>query len=150
MANSCFCIWVEKKSLIKKLPSNCIMNKRFINAPCGNIRQSMRVFKTVDCIQFEIAFRVHQKNQTNSKKKIFSELHLYIKWYVNDQYLMMFYALWNLLNASVWKYTNDLKICQYRRLHMKIICWRFYIKTPFTFCDMRTWVMCLFTNIQKH
>ena len=55
------------------------MNKRFINAPCGNIRQSMRVFKTVDCIQFEIAFRVHQKNQTNSKKKFFSELHLYIK-----------------------------------------------------------------------
>ena len=24
---------------------------------------------------------------------------------------------------------------------MKIICWRFYIKTPFTFSDMRTWVM---------
>ena len=69
----------QKEKSHKKLPSNCIMNKRFINAPCGNIHQSMRVFKTVDCIQFEIAFRVHQKNQTNSKKKIFSELHLYIK-----------------------------------------------------------------------
>ena len=28
------------------------------------------------------------------------------------------------------------KICQYFRLHMKIICWKFHIKTPFTFWDM--------------
>ena len=27
------------------------------------------------------------------------------------------------------------------RLHMKIICRRFHIKTPFTFWDMRTWNM---------
>ena len=33
------------------------------------------------------------------------------------------------------------KICQYRRLHMKIICWRFHIKTRFVFWDMRTWDM---------
>ena len=34
----------------------------------------------------------------------------------------------------------DLKICQYIRLHMKIIvCRRFHIKTPFTFWEMRTW-----------
>ena len=40
---------------------------------------------------------------------------------------------------STWKYTNaDLKICQYFHLHMKIICLRFYIKTLFTFWDMRT------------
>ena len=40
------------------------------------------------------------------------------------------------------KYSNaDLKICQYLRLHMKLICWRFHIKTPFTFWDMRTWDM---------
>ena len=26
-----------------------------------------------------------------------------------------------------------MKICQYFCLHMKIICWRFHIKTPFTF-----------------
>ena len=33
-----------------------------------------------------------------------------------------------------YRYTNaDLAICQYLRLHMKIICWRFHIKTPFTF-----------------
>ena len=28
------------------------------------------------------------------------------------------------------------KICQYFRLHMKIIRWKFHIKTPFTFWDM--------------
>ena len=33
----------------------------------------------------------------------------------------------------------DLKICQYICLDMKIICWRFHIKTPFTCWDMRTW-----------
>ena len=37
-------------------------------------------------------------------------------------------------------HTNaDLEICQYLRLHMKMICRWFYIKTPFTFWDMRTW-----------
>ena len=35
----------------------------------------------------------------------------------------------------------DLKICQYLRLHMIIIYWRFYIKTPFTFWDIRRWDM---------
>ena len=30
--------------------------------------------------------------------------------------------------------------CQYLHLHMKIICWRFHIKTP-TFWDMRMWNM---------
>ena len=34
-----------------------------------------------------------------------------------------------------------MKICQYLRLHMKITCWRFHIKTLFTFWDMRTWDM---------
>ena len=39
-------------------------------------------------------------------------------------------------------YTNaDLKICQYLRIHMKIICWRFHIKTPIAFWDMHTWDM---------
>ena len=34
----------------------------------------------------------------------------------------------------VKRYTNaDLKICQYLRLHIKIICRRFHNKTPFTF-----------------
>ena len=33
----------------------------------------------------------------------------------------------------------DLKIYQYRRLYMKIICWSFHIKTPFTFWDIHTW-----------
>ena len=38
------------------------------------------------------------------------------------------------------RYTNaDLKICQYFCHHMKIICWRFHIKTPFIIWDMRTW-----------
>ena len=45
-------------------------------------------------------------------------------------------------------YTNAvLKICQYLHLHMKI-CWRFHIKTPSTFWDMRTWdlwIVCLQT-----
>ena len=37
------------------------------------------------------------------------------------------------------RYTNaDLKICQYLCLYMKITCWRFHIKTHFTFWDMRT------------
>ena len=41
-----------------------------------------------------------------------------------------------------WRYTNtDLKICQYLRLHLKIICGKFYIRTPFTFWDMCTWDM---------
>ena len=34
-----------------------------------------------------------------------------------------------------------MKICQYLLLHLKIICWRFHIKTPFTFWDMHTWGM---------
>ena len=44
--------------------------------------------------------------------------------------------------SSDWRQTNaDLKICQYIRLHMKIICRRFHIKAPFTFWDMHTWDM---------
>ena len=34
-----------------------------------------------------------------------------------------------------------MNICQYLRLHMKIICWRFHIRTPFTFWDLCTWNM---------
>ena len=34
-----------------------------------------------------------------------------------------------------------MKVCQYLRLHMKMIYWIFQIKTPFTFWDMRTWDM---------
>ena len=38
------------------------------------------------------------------------------------------------------RYNNaDLNICQYICLHLKITCWKFHIKTPFTFWDMRTW-----------
>ena len=33
------------------------------------------------------------------------------------------------------------KICQYLRLHTKAICWRFHIKSPFTFWDMHMWNM---------
>ena len=41
--------------------------------------------------------------------------------------------------SSYKRYTNaDLKICQYLPLHMKIKCWRFHIKTPFTFWDTRS------------
>ena len=36
---------------------------------------------------------------------------------------------------------ESLSICQYLCLHMKIICWRFHIKTPLSFWDMRTWDM---------
>ena len=46
------------------------------------------------------------------------------------------------MNIYRLRYTNaDLRICHYLRLHMKIIFWRFHIKTHFTFWDMRTWVM---------
>ena len=38
---------------------------------------------------------------------------------------------------QIWKPVN---IC----LYMKIICWRFHIKTPFTFWDMPTWNMRIF------
>ena len=34
-----------------------------------------------------------------------------------------------------------MQICQYLCPYMKKICWRFHIKTPFTFWDMRTWDM---------
>ena len=34
-----------------------------------------------------------------------------------------------------------MKICQNLHLYTKIICWRFYIKTPITFWDMRAWDM---------
>ena len=34
-----------------------------------------------------------------------------------------------------------MKICQYFRLHMKTICWRFHIEAPFTLSAMRTWDM---------
>ena len=45
-----------------------------------------------------------------------------------------------------------MKIYQYLGLLMKIICWRFHIKTPFTFWDMLTWNMwkVFLTNVQKH
>ena len=33
------------------------------------------------------------------------------------------------------------KICPYLRLHLKIICRRFHMKTPFKVWDMRTWDM---------
>ena len=35
-------------------------------------------------------------------------------------------------DAKNWCTNTDLKICQYLRLHMKIICSRFYMETPFT------------------
>ena len=48
-----------------------------------------------------------------------------------------------------WRYSNaDLEICEYLCLHMKIMCWRFHTKTPFTFWDIRTcdiWKVCLQT-----
>ena len=34
-----------------------------------------------------------------------------------------------------------MKICQYLCLHMKIICWRFHVKIPFTFWVTRMWDM---------
>ena len=38
------------------------------------------------------------------------------------------------------RYTNAyLKICHYLRFYMEIICWRFHIKTPFTFWNMHLW-----------
>ena len=43
---------------------------------------------------------------------------------------------------------TDMKVCQYLRFHMEIICWRFHIKTHFTVWDMRTcdmWKFCLKT-----
>ena len=41
------------------------------------------------------------------------------------------------LVERVQRYTNaNMKICQFLRLLMKIICWRFHIKTPFTFSEM--------------
>ena len=45
-------------------------------------------------------------------------------------------------DPSLYRYINAfLKICQYFCLHMKIICWRFHIKTCFTLWDIRTWDM---------
>ena len=44
-------------------------------------------------------------------------------------------------------YTNaDLKICQYIRLHMKMISRRLHIKTSFTFLDMRKIYLEIFRN----
>ena len=40
-----------------------------------------------------------------------------------------------------WLGNVELRICQYLRLPMKIISWRFHIKTSFTFWDMGTWHM---------
>ena len=48
---------------------------------------------------------------------------------------------WNIV-FYVLKVPNvDLKICQYLCFHMKIICWRFHIKIPFTSWDMHAWDM---------
>ena len=41
----------------------------------------------------------------------------------------------NFLDKSL---NADLKICQYLPFHMKTICWRFHIKTCFTW-DMHMW-----------
>ena len=48
----------------------------------------------------------------------------------------------------LWPFTHfdaangtPIQIWKYLPPHMKIICWRFHIKTPFTFWDMRTWNM---------
>ena len=46
---------------------------------------------------------------------------------------------YNIKVITIIRYINaDLKICQYLCLHMKILCWRFHIKTPFAFWIMRT------------
>ena len=68
-----------------------------------------------------------------------------------DDLLDTQFMLWQKLLTKVWwkvkgrtfqRYTNaDLKICQYLCLHVKIIYWRFHIKVPLTFWDMRKWVM---------
>ena len=45
-----------------------------------------------------------------------------------------------LISCKNMTYTNaDLKICQYLRLYMKMICWTFHIKISFTFWDTCTW-----------
>ena len=50
--------------------------------------------------------------------------------------------LWYMFYWFSQTYTNaDLKICEYLCLHLKIMYWRFHIKIPFTFWDMRTWDM---------
>ena len=43
----------------------------------------------------------------------------------------------------------DLKICKHLRFFMKIICWRFHIKTSFAFRDMRTYAAS-FVEHQEH
>ena len=56
--------------------------------------------------------------------------------------LWLFYFFGIFFQLVVWRYTNaDLKNCQYLCLDMKIMCWRFHIKTPFTFWDIRKWDM---------
>ena len=46
-------------------------------------------------------------------------------------------------NAKFWMYYFyiNLKICRILRPHVEIIRWRFHIKIPSTFWDMRTWDM---------
>ena len=91
-----------------------------------------------------------------------------VKFYVTyTAQLFIFYTTFNVRDFFeniflhlTWRYTNaDLKICQYLRLHMKIKCWRFCIKTPYfsllftllyflIYAHVR-YLKSLFTNIQK-
>ena len=59
------------------------------------------------------------------------------------------HAIYNIFKSEFEiKIFQNLKICQYLRLHMKIICSSFHVRTPFIVWDMRKldmWMVCLQT-----
>ena len=73
-----------------------------------------------------------------------SSLHFYCCHFVKAEDIPQSYV--PIFSSQIEKYTNaDLKICKNLRLYLEIICWRFHIKTPFTFWEMRLrdmWKVC--------
>ena len=78
----------------------------------------------------------------------------FVSWITKDIIFIIIILVFCKTILSCQRYTiADFKICQYLRLHMKIICWRFHIKIRFTYWVVRTWDMwkvCLqtFKNIR--
>ena len=112
---------------------------------CTNIRACGRLFPILDNYVF-MRFKTGKVSSLESKSNliIFPTSLIKKRLFRDICCNLLIMVLMTIVSLSLKVHQcsfENLSICQYLCLHMKIICWRFHIKTPFTFWDMRTWDM---------
>ena len=112
---------------------------------CTNIRACGRLFPILDNYVF-MRFKTGKVSSLESKSNliIFPTSLIKKRLFRDICCNLLIMVLMTIVSLSLKVHQcrfENLSICQYLCLHMKIICWRFHIKTLFTFWDMRTWDM---------